>query len=110
MNEIMGKTHFLLISRTNEVKQSLITSVFSTLRSILHTILVIRKNLINTTHLVANGPGTCVPLYFVFFFINKIRLTRVRLTFVESWCRVYDLSLTGKLLRPIVNDFIVHWP
>ena len=106
----MSKTNFFLISRTNEVKQSLITSVFSTIRSLFHTVLVIRKNLINTTHLIANGPGTCVPLFFVFFFLKKIRLSRVRLTFIESWCRVVDLSLTGKLLRPIVTDFIVHWP
>lgn len=106
----MSKTHFFLISRTNEVKQSLITSVFSTLRSFINTALVVRKNLINTTHLIANGPGTCVPLYYVFFFLKIIRLSKVRLSFIESWCRVTDLSLTGKLLRPIVKDFIVHWP
>jgi beta-1,4-N-acetylglucosaminyltransferase len=30
--------------------------------------------------------------------------------FIESWCRVEDLSLTGKLVYPFVDVFWVQWP
>jgi beta-1,4-N-acetylglucosaminyltransferase len=39
-----------------------------------------------------------------------VKLSRVKLIFFESWCRVEDLSLSGKLVRPIADEFIVHWP
>ena len=35
---------------------------------------------------------------------------RSKLLYVESFCRVKSLSLTGKLLKPIVDKFIVQWP
>lgn len=56
-----------------------------------------------------NGPGTCVPIAYVYFILNKLRLTNTKMVFIESWCRVDRLSLTGKLLKPIVHEFIVHW-
>lgn len=37
-------------------------------------------------------------------------MSRVKLIFFESWCRVKDLSLSGKLIRPIADEFVVHWP
>jgi beta-1,4-N-acetylglucosaminyltransferase len=30
--------------------------------------------------------------------------------FIESWARVNDLSLTGKLVYPVVDEFWVQWP
>jgi beta-1,4-N-acetylglucosaminyltransferase len=35
---------------------------------------------------------------------------KIKLIFLESFCRVQHLSLTGRILYPIVNLFIVHWP
>ena len=67
-------------------------------------------NLLDSTHFVSTGPGTCVPLFFIFFLLKKMRISRVKLIFIESWCRVEDLSLSGKLLRPIVDEMVVHWP
>jgi beta-1,4-N-acetylglucosaminyltransferase len=32
-----------------------------------------------------------------------------KMLFIESFCRVYSLSLSGKLLYPIVDKFVVHW-
>jgi beta-1,4-N-acetylglucosaminyltransferase len=64
----------------------------------------------NTTHFVSTGPGTCVPLFYIFFFLRILKLSRARLIFFESWCRVQDLSLSGKLVRPITDEFVVHWP
>lgn len=35
---------------------------------------------------------------------------RLRTIFVESWARVTTLSLSGKLLLPFVDRFLVQWP
>ncbi|MEZ4710466.1 MAG: PssD/Cps14F family polysaccharide biosynthesis glycosyltransferase [Caldilineaceae bacterium] len=38
------------------------------------------------------------------------KLTGARTIFIESWCRIENLSLTGKLVYPIVDVFWVQWP
>ncbi|RMJ26671.1 hypothetical protein PHISP_02483 [Aspergillus sp. HF37] len=35
---------------------------------------------------------------------------KLRTVFVESWARVTTLSLSGKLLLPFVDRFLVQWP
>lgn len=105
---------FYVIPRSREVGQSWSTTVystlFSTIRSI-HLVLKVRPDLI-----VCNGPGTCFPvciggflLRFFYCFIPFSSL-RPKILFIESYCRVDSLSLTGKLLYPFVDQFIVHWP
>lgn len=41
--EIMRKTHFYYINRTNEVKQSYLTAIFTTLRSLVSSLYLIAK-------------------------------------------------------------------
>jgi beta-1,4-N-acetylglucosaminyltransferase len=43
-------------------------------------------------------------------FIYLSKLMRVRTLYIESWCRVEDLSLTGKLVYPVADAFWVQWP
>lgn len=43
-----------------------------------------------------------------FFYLGKI--LRIKTIFIESWCRVESLSLTGKLLQPFSDEFWVQWP
>ena len=54
--------------------------------------------------LMTNGPGTALPLCYAHCFVNKLALFNIKakILFVESFCRVDDLSLTGKLLRPLL--------
>jgi len=33
-----------------------------------------------------------------------------RVVFVESFCRVTQLSATGRLLYYVADEFVVHWP
>ena len=40
----------------------------------------------------------------------KLGLADTRIVFCESFCRVKHLSLTGKLLYPIADRFVVQWP
>ncbi len=43
-----------------------------------------------------------------FFFWGRI--LRIKTIYIESWCRIKDLSLTGKLVYPFVDAFYVQWP
>jgi beta-1,4-N-acetylglucosaminyltransferase len=54
--------------------------------------------------------GTCVPIVYVAFLYKLLGILDADIVFVESFCRVQKLSLTGKLLYPIADKFIVQWP
>ena len=75
--------------------------------------------------ILTNGPGTgvCVIAASIIlrFFglsgpksgLDKDRPTgtaEMRTIFIESWARVKTLSLSGKILLPIVDRFLVQWP
>ncbi len=53
--------------------------------------------------------GTCVPLCYAAFLFKVIGLLETKIIFVESFCRVDQLSLTGKLLYLVSDRFIVQW-
>lgn len=105
----MSKVTFIRAKRTNEVKQSKITSIITTIIATIHIFYLAIKYLLGTTHLVANGPGICVPFFFIFWIFNTIKITRTKLVFVESWCRVTSLSLAGRIISPICHEYLVHW-
>ena len=54
--------------------------------------------------LVTTGAGVSAP------FIYMAHLLRIRTVYIESLTRANDLSLTGKLVYPVVTEFIVQWP
>ena len=102
------------IPRAREVGQSYITSIFTTLHAFIQTlwlILTVKPELV-----LANGPGTCVPLIYTAVIIRLLSSIfrsgrpKCKVVFVESLCRVESLSLAGKLVYPIVDQFVVHWP
>jgi beta-1,4-N-acetylglucosaminyltransferase len=116
------------LPRAREVHQSYLSSIHTTLRSLLSTYILLRN--IQPDLIIANGPGTCVPVLYVAFvlrwvsyfisFVFPLSLTsktttlssfrQCKMIFVESVCRVKTLSLSGKLVYHIVDLFIVHWP
>jgi beta-1,4-N-acetylglucosaminyltransferase len=59
---------------------------------------------------VVNGPGTCVPLCWAAFARRLFFMRAPKVVFVESFARVTRLSLSGYLLYPIVDRFVVQWP
>lgn len=85
------------------MKQSKIYAILPTILSILHGFKLILMKISSTTHFVSTGPGSCVPLFYIFFLLKVLKMSRIKLIFFESWCRVEDLSLSGKILRPIVD-------
>jgi len=95
------------IYRSREVKQSWFTTVFTTLISLLHSLVLVLK--IRPQLIICNGPGTCVPLCAAAFLYKILGLMNTQIVFVESFCRVQHMSLTGRLLYYIADRFIVQW-
>ncbi|KZV87011.1 glycosyltransferase family 1 protein [Exidia glandulosa HHB12029] len=60
--------------------------------------------------LLMNGPGTCVVLCACVWIARFVGWPTPRMVYVESFARVTSLSLSGKILSPFVDRFIVQWP
>jgi len=96
------------IPRSREVGQSYATSVFTTLRSFLYAAWVVVRT--RPDLVLCNGPGTCLPIAYCALLCRIFGWCGGNLVFVESFCRVKSLSLTGRLLYPVADRFLVHWP
>ncbi|KAE8254879.1 hypothetical protein A4X13_0g3239 [Tilletia indica] len=69
-----------------------------------------RKDDIFADLLLLNGPGTCVPLVLAVYIRKMLGLHSPHMMYVESFARVRSLSLSAKLLRGLVDTFVVQWP
>ncbi|XP_014357622.2 UDP-N-acetylglucosamine transferase subunit ALG14 homolog [Papilio machaon] len=96
------------IPRSRKVKQTYLSSVFSTLYATFCTIPVIYE--FKPDVILCNGPGTCIPVCAVAFLLRCLLLLDCRIVFIESICRVRTLSLSGKILQYFADVFIVQWP
>lgn len=96
------------ISRSRAVKQSYFTSIFTTIISTFECIPLLLK--LRPEMILCNGPGTCVPICLVSFMLKVFFVqTQCRIVFIESFCRVQSLSLSGKILLYVADLFAVHW-
>ena len=78
------------------------TSVWRMLRATFWAMRILRQE--RPDLIISLGAEIAVP----FLYVGK--LLRIKTLFVESWCRVANLSLTGRLVYPIVDAFWVQWP
>lgn len=101
-------TKIISIPRSRIVSQSYITSIFTTLYSILYTIPVMLR--IQPDLILCNGPGTCIPICLIGFFLKAAFIKDTRIVFVESFCRTETFSLSGKILTYFADNFLVQWP
>jgi beta-1,4-N-acetylglucosaminyltransferase len=99
---------FETIPRAREVKQSLLSTVASTIWSTMAAWPMLLRH--NPDLILCNGPGSCVPLCLVAWFNNKLGLGSTKIVFVESVCRVKTFSLSGKILTHFANKVLVQWP
>lgn len=104
--ESVGVWHH--IKRSREVKQSWLSTVFTSLLSTVQCFFLVLR--IRPRLIICNGPGTCVPVCYCAFLLKVVGMADTKIIFVESFCRVEKLSLTGRLLYPIADRFIVQWP
>ena len=100
---------FAVIPRSREVGQSWLTSAFTTAVACGHAALLVFKK--RPDVVLCNGPGTCVPVCLCAFAVCRVLGLNpgCRQIFVESFCRVRSLSLSGKVLYPFVDRFLVQW-
>ncbi|WBW71477.1 UDP-GlcNAc transferase associated protein Alg14 [Schizosaccharomyces osmophilus] len=104
------KSSIFTIPRARYVKQAWLTTPLTAVWSLLFSIKVIfwNKNGIPDV-ILCNGPGTCVFLCLEGY-VSKFFGKRIRIVYVESFARVNKLSLSGKILLPFVDRFLVQWP
>ncbi|KAL5703491.1 N-acetylglucosaminyldiphosphodolichol N-acetylglucosaminyltransferase [Ranunculus cassubicifolius] len=99
VEKVLETAQFIRIYRSREVGQSYLTSIGTTLIAILHALWLVIK--IRPQVILCNGPGTCIPICIVGFFLK-----------IESIARVRRLSLSGLLLYKlhIADQIYVQWP
>ncbi len=100
---------FHRIPRSREVKQSYVTSIFTTMYALLYTTFLTLVKIAPDLVLV-NGPGTCVPVCFSCYLLRLLGIKHVKFIYVESAARVKSLSLSGKILYRFMDRFLVQWP
>eukprot|EP00924_Labyrinthula_sp_SR-Ha-C_P001021 maker-scaffold_7-snap-gene-11.41-mRNA-1 protein AED:0.02 eAED:0.02 QI:74/1/1/1/0/0/2/99/206 len=96
------------ITRSREVGQSWLTVILPTIKACLESVLLICRS--QPDVILCNGPGTCLPICLSGLFLRCLLLNKPKIVFIESFCRVKTLSLTGKLLYYLSDEFITQWP
>uniref|UniRef100_A0A182M490 UDP-N-acetylglucosamine transferase subunit ALG14 n=1 Tax=Anopheles culicifacies TaxID=139723 RepID=A0A182M490_9DIPT len=99
----------ITIPRSRDVHQSYVSSIATTVFALINCVPLVLKA--RPELILTNGPGTCVPVCLVAFLARLLFLnTKCRIVFIESFCRVRNLSLSGRILLYIVDMFVVQWP
>ena len=126
------------VRRARKVHQSLYTAPFTTVLCLWDCLQVLRgkhtdqrqrNNHVYPDLILTNGPGTGVCVVFASIILLFFGLSgqtkstssaaskksykgagQMRTIFIESWARVKTLSLSGQILKPFVNRFLVQWP
>ncbi|OEU14167.1 UDP-N-acetylglucosamine transferase subunit ALG14 [Fragilariopsis cylindrus CCMP1102] len=97
------------IPRSREVGQSYWSSILTTMYSFFFAFWLVGFK-VQPDLILVNGPGTCLPIAVSAFLFRIVGwMDETKIIFVESFCRVTSLSLTGKLLYPIADLFVVCW-
>ncbi|CAM1328481.1 ALG14 (predicted) [Pycnogonum litorale] len=97
-----------MIPRSRGVRQSWLSSVFTTIVSILYTVPMVIKH--RPDMVLSNGPGTCIPVCLVAFVLRVFYVKRIEIVYVESICRVTSMSLSGKIMYYFADRMFVQWP
>ncbi|KAJ5408385.1 UDP-N-acetylglucosamine transferase subunit alg14, partial [Penicillium cosmopolitanum] len=131
-----GKSFRILeVPRARRVHQSYLTAPFSTLHCLWACLLILSGQFhgqepLPSNHetpypdiIITNGPAVAVCMMLAakilrfFIFVSRWltgrasapEIARLRTIYVESWARVRSLSVSGKLLLPVADSFVVQW-
>lgn len=97
------------ITRSRKVHQSYFSSIATTLKAIIDCMPLLMHA--QPDLILANGPATCVPVCLVAFLFKVFYInSRCKIAFIESYCRVTSLSLSGWILLYFTDIFVVQWP
>jgi beta-1,4-N-acetylglucosaminyltransferase len=99
----------VLVPRARAVGQRWSTTPLTALYALM--VLTLRMLTLPPPRIVlGNGPGTCVPVFLLAYIGRLLGHNHASLVYVESLARVTTLSLSGKLLYPLSDMFLVQWP
>ena len=101
---------FLTIPRPREVGQSHVTALLPTAAAFLASLRHVAA--LRPDVLLVNGPGTCLPVAAAARVASLLTGVPTVIVFVESVCRVTDLSATGRILYAtrLADAVLVQWP
>ena len=107
----------LVIPRARAVRQSWLTTPYTVLTSLAYCLWHMgivpwcrRSRTPWADVVVMNGPATCVPVVATIWAMRVLGAPTPRMLYIESYARVISLSLSARLLRHVVDQFVVQWP
>jgi len=106
--ELANASKVHLIRRSREVGQSFSSSVITTVLATIDSVMVVIQ--VQPHLILMNGPGTCLPICVGGILQRCFFIGDPCIVYVESFCRVKSLSLTGKIVYHLADKFIVNWP
>lgn len=99
--QFFGEIHVL--PRPRRVYDNfLIRSAVLTIWSVIKSFQVVRKS--SSIAIISAGPGIAVPLFIWATIFRKKRV------FIESWSRVTEKSMTGRICYHLSDLFFIQWP
>jgi beta-1,4-N-acetylglucosaminyltransferase len=115
-----------VVSRARQIHQSLLSTPLTAAWCAWDCIKLLRQppkelQSLDPTHgpfpdiILTNGPATATIMIFASIFLRFVGVpgssTRMRCVYVESWARVRQLSLSGRILRATgaCDRFLVQW-
>ena len=94
------------VPRAREVGQSYFTSIFTTLRALVHSVIVVFSTCPDL--ILTNGPGTCIPV-IVSGYLLRLLSYRCAIIYSESLACVTHLSVSGRVAYRLADTFLVQW-
>lgn len=112
--DLQCKVKFYSFKKAREVNSGFMSSVKTIIETLLTSLthaIGIKRQMCNSPHLILlNGPGTCCIIAVWFKILDLLCLfTSSNIVYVESLARISTLSLTGKILYLLADEFIVQW-
>jgi beta-1,4-N-acetylglucosaminyltransferase len=133
-----GAYDIVMVRRARRVHQTLLTTPWSTIQCFRDCLKVLRGTHPNQRQgqgypdlILTNGPGTGVCVVLAAIVLLCLGLSgpqkprpgtarteerpydnsgQMRTIYIESWARVKTLSLSGTILLPLADRFLVQWP
>jgi len=98
--KIKGKIYKLHSPRA--ISDNIIVVILKTIRNTIESSIILLKS--KAEIILSAGPGSAVVISILGKLFGK------KLIFLESWSRVYNPSLSGRLVYPFSDLFFVQWP
>ena len=99
--KISGKVYYIKDTRL-KTDTNLLKIILKFIPSTIQAIGILSK--IKPAFIIGCGPGMCIHALWLAKYIFKAKLI-----FFESWVRVHHKSISGKLIYPFADLFLVQW-